>query len=255
VIVTKVPKVSEATISRLPLYIDCLAKLAGQGIRVVSSEELAKLAGVKAAQLRKDLSYLGDFGVRGLGYDVQLLLRQIAKYLGLTRHWSVIIVGFGKLGSALANYAGFPERNYHVVAAFDVNPMRLDLPAGEGRVHPLSELEDVIREKEVDLAIVTTPASAAQATVDRLVAAGVRSILNFAPVPLIVPEGVNLREVDLATELQILSFYETLRGAPLARPSRASRLRTRGSGPGRRGRPRKQAQAAVADVDLGPAIC
>ena len=254
VIVTKVPKVSEATVSRLPLYVDCLARLANQGTRVVSSEELAKLAGVKAAQLRKDLSYLGGFGVRGLGYEVQLLLRQIAKYLGLTHRWLVAIVGFGKLGSALANYGGFAERNYHVVAAFDIDPAKFGLPAGEGQVYSLSDMERVLREKDVDLAIVTTPASAAQATVDRLVLAGVRSILNFAPVPLIVPEGINLREVDLGTELQILSFYETLQGVSLSRSSRASRLRTRGSGLGRRGRPRKAAVVA-ADADLDPAIC
>ncbi|MGQ9674264.1 MAG: redox-sensing transcriptional repressor Rex [Chloroflexota bacterium] len=211
----KVARISEATVSRLPTYVACLAKLADEGVLIVSSHELSKSAGVSAAQLRKDLSYLGDFGVRGLGYEVKELLRQITRYLGLTRQWSIAIVGFGKLGSALANYPGFAEKNFRVVAVFDNDPKKIGgkVSDGELEIYPVEELDRVIKEKGVDLAIITTPVSAAQQVADRLVAAGVKSILKFAPLPLMVPDDVVIREVDLATEMQILSFYETLRGS------------------------------------------
>lgn len=210
----KVARISEATVSRLPTYVACLAKLSEEGVVVVSSRELAKSAGVSAAQLRKDLSYLGDFGVRGLGYEVNELLRQITRYLGLTRQWSVAIVGFGKLGSALANYRGFVDKNFRVVAVFDIDPEKVGAVVNDNglQVYPVEDLNRIVEEKGVDLAIITTPASAAQQVADQLVSAGVKSILNFAPLPLVVPDDVILREVDLATEMQILSFYETLRG-------------------------------------------
>lgn len=209
----KVPKISEATVSRLPTYVDCLARMAEDGVLVVSSHKLAKAAGVSAAQLRKDLSYLGDFGVRGLGYEVNELLRQITRYLGLTRQWSVAIVGFGKLGAALANYRGFAERNFRVVAVFDIDPSKLGVRPDGLEAYAIEDMDGVVREKGVDLAIISTPASVAQQMADRLMRAGVKSILNFAPVPLIVPADVMLRQVDLATEMQILSFYETLRAS------------------------------------------
>lgn len=209
--VMKVPKISSATVSRLPTYADCLAKLAAEDVVVVSSQDLSKAAGVSAAQLRKDLSYLGDFGVRGLGYEVKELLWQITRYLGLTRQWSIAIVGFGQLGSALANYRGFAEKNFRVVAAFDTDPKKIGVGGCDFEVYSIEDLDRVISCKGVDLAIITTPAAVAQQVTERLVAAGVKSILNFAPVSLAVPDDIILREVDLATEMQILSFYETLR--------------------------------------------
>jgi redox-sensing transcriptional repressor len=208
----KVPQLSKATVSRLPVYVDCLARLAKEGAIVVSSQELARSAGVSAAQLRKDLSYLGDFGTRGVGYEVQSLLWYIAGYLGLTRQWSVAIVGYGQLGAALARYQGFLEKGFQVVAVFDADPQKVGTNPGGVEAYPVQNLREVIQEKKVDMAIIATPAEVAQEVANQLVAAGVKSILNFAPLPLAVPKGVVLRSVDLATEMQILSFYETLRG-------------------------------------------
>lgn len=209
----KVPRISQATVSRLPVYVDCLMKFAGEGVAIVSSKQLSQAAGVSAAQLRKDLSYLGDFGIPGTGYVVNNLLRQMARYIGLTRQWRVAIVGYGDLGSALSRYRGFLDRNFSIVAAFDVDPAKLGRRNGDVEVHSIANLETVIKEKEVELALITTPAHAAQQVADRLVAAGVRAILSFAPVPLVLPDDVVLREVDLATEIRILSFYETLRSS------------------------------------------
>jgi redox-sensing transcriptional repressor len=216
----KVPRISEATVSRLPTYVDCLARMVDDGVLIVSSHQLAKAAGVSAAQLRKDLSYLGDFGVRGLGYEVKELLRQIARYLGLTRQWSVAIVGFGKLGAALANYRGFTDKNFQVVAVFDIDSSKIGVQPNGLEVYAVEDMDEVVRRKGVDLAIITTPASVAQQVADRLVAAGVNSVLNFAPVPLILPTDVTMRHVDLATEMQILSFYETLRAGHRAKSGR-----------------------------------
>jgi redox-sensing transcriptional repressor len=205
------PKISEATVSRLPIYADCLARFAGHGVDVISSEELATAAGVTAAQLRKDLSCLGSFGTRGIGYVVDDLRDQIGRHLGLTRQWSVAIVGYGKLGTALANYRGFGEKSFKVVAAFDVDSGTVGTKSNGLEVFSIEDIDQVVREKGIQLAIITTPASAAQPMVDRLILAGVKSILSFAPTVLNVPDGVVLRAVDLSTEMQILSFYETLR--------------------------------------------
>lgn len=226
----KVRGVAEATVARLPTYVDCLARLAEQGVKVVSSAALSRAAGVGAAQLRKDLSYLGDFGVRGRGYEVEELRRQIAACLGLHRQWAVLIVGYGKLGSALANYRGFARKNFRVVAAVDIDLDKVGPHAGGLQVHAVEELGLVVRDEGVNMAIIATPAPVAQWVADRLVEAGVRAILNFAPVALSVPADVSVREVDLATEMQILSFYETQRAtSPAQSPSATQRGRRRHS--------------------------
>lgn len=206
----KVQGISNATVARLPIYADRLTRLSEQGVAVVSSASLAKAAGVTAAQLRKDLSYLGFFGVRGRGYDVQDLHCQIARLLGYDRNWSVAIVGYGKLGSALARYRGFARENFHIVAAFDVDPGKIGRDDSI-EVYPIENIDRVVSEKAVDMAIITTPLFVAQWVADRLISAGVKSILNFAPVQLVVPDDVMLREVDLAREMQILAFFETWR--------------------------------------------
>src|SRR5581483_11968389 len=182
--------------------------MAENGASTTSSEELAAAAGVNAAQVRKDLSHLGSYGTRGVGYDVDYLVRQINRQLGLDHDRRVAIVGAGNLGHALASYGGFPARGFEVVAAFDADPAKVGAPLGPVTVAPVSDLFDVLREKEVEIAIVTTPATAAQSVVDAVVAAGVGSILNFAPTTVTVPPTVNLRQVDLGVELQILSFYQ-----------------------------------------------
>jgi len=205
--------IPEATVGRLTLYHRALVALGDRGVATVSSEELAAGAGVNSAKLRKDLSYLGSYGTRGVGYDVDYLVYQIARELGLSQEWPVVIVGVGNLGHALANYGGFASRGFRVVALVDASPDLAGEVVAGLPIHPLDELERVVAEVEASIGVVATPAGAAQAVCDRLVAAGVTSVLNFAPVPLQVPAGVDVRRVDLASELQILAFHQQRRHA------------------------------------------
>jgi redox-sensing transcriptional repressor len=177
----------------------------------VSSERLAELAGVNAAKVRKDLSYLGSYGTRGVGYDVDHLLHEISRELGLTHDWPVVIVGVGNLGHALANYRGFGARGYRVVALVDSDPDKVGQSVGELVIEALDDLPAIAHARAVAIGIIATPAHAAQKVADRLVDAGVRSILNFAPTVVSAPADVSLRKVDLAIELQILSFYQERR--------------------------------------------
>src|SRR5688572_31785718 len=207
-------RIPEATVARLPLYLRSLLEVAEAKTPTISSERLAELAGVNAAKVRKDLSYLGSYGTRGVGYDVQYLLYQISRELGLTQDWPVIIVGLGNLGHALANYRGFPARGFRIVALIDADPTKVGERIGDLAVRHISELGDVVRTERVAIGIIATPAGAAQEVADQLVAAGVESILNFAPSVISVPDHVSLRKVDLSIELQILSFYEQRRNGP-----------------------------------------
>ncbi len=205
-------RIPEATVARLPLYYRALVEMAEQRIPTVSSERLAEMAGVNAAKVRKDLSYLGSYGTRGVGYDVEVLIDQIERILGLTRRHSVAVVGIGNLGHALANYGGFASRGFRVVALLDAGEVVGEKVAGL-TVDSVDDLENVVKEQEVSIAVIATPGGAAQPLCDRLVAAGITSILNFAPVVLQVPEGVEVRKVDLSTELQILAFHEQRKSA------------------------------------------
>ncbi len=200
--------IPEATVARLPVYLRALVALAERGIATCSSEELAAAAGVNSAKLRKDLSYLGSYGTRGVGYDVEYLRYQIAREIGVTQDLAVVIVGIGNLGHALANYAGFSSRGFRIVALLDTDPDRWAEPVGDLAVVPLDRLEEVVAVESVAIGVIATPASGAQAVCDRLVDAGVTSILNFAPVVLSVPDGVDVRKVDLSIELQILAYHE-----------------------------------------------
>jgi redox-sensing transcriptional repressor len=200
-------RIPEATVARLPLYLRVLGE-ASNHMGTISSEALAARAGVNAAQVRKDLSYLGSYGTRGVGYEVDYLLRQINRRLGLDAERRIAIVGCGNLGQALAGYGGFPARGFHVVAAFDADPTKIGTTVGDTVVAPSSTLLEVLKGQEVDIAVITTPAPAAQGVADTLVEAGVASILNFAPTSIVVPDRVALRQVDLGIELQILSFYQ-----------------------------------------------
>ena len=210
--------IPEATVARLPLYLRSLVEGQHAGLTTISSERLAELAGVNAAKVRKDLSYLGSYGTRGVGYDVEYLLFQMSRELGLTQDWPVAIVGLGNLGQALANYGGFGERGFPVAALFDADPRVIGTEGHGSIVHPIDHLPAVAAELCIAIAIIATPASAAQDVADRLVAAGVPSILNFAPTVISVPADVSLRKVDLAVELQILSFYQQRKagGPPVA---------------------------------------
>jgi redox-sensing transcriptional repressor len=205
--------IPEATVARLPVYLRALYTLAERGTSTVSSEELATAAGVNSAKLRKDLSHLGSYGIRGVGYDVEYLVYQVSRALGLTQNWSVVIVGAGNLGRALANYGGFASRGFRISAILDSDPALVGNQIGVVTVRHVNELESVISSNNVAIGVIATPAVAAQAVCDRLVAAGVTSVLNFAPLVLNVPVGVDVRKVDLSIELQILAFHAQRRVA------------------------------------------
>jgi redox-sensing transcriptional repressor len=203
--------IPNATVARLPLYLRSLHSLADAGTITVSSEELARLVGGGAgspAKVRKDLSHLGSYGTRGVGYDVAQLVDSISGELGLARSWPVVLVGVGNLGHALAGYGGFASRGFRIAALLDADPQRVGEVVGDVRVRSVEDLDAVVSENGGAIGVIATPAGAAQQVCDRLVAAGVTSILNFAPTSLQVPDGVDVRKVDLAVELQILSFHE-----------------------------------------------
>ena len=203
-----------ATVARLPVYHRVLADMVTEGVTTVSSEELAVACGVTSAKLRKDLSHLGSYGTRGVGYDVTFLTYQIARELGITKSRGLVIIGMGNLGRALASYRAFAERGFHVVAVMDRDPSIIGTPIRVGsvklKVLPVTELGSVIAGSDAQIGVITTPAEAAQEIADHMVASGLISILNFAPIVLNVPESVEVRKVDLAVELQILAFHEHL---------------------------------------------
>jgi len=206
--------IPEATVARLPLYHRVLVGLADDGMGTVSSDNLAAAAGVSPAKLRKDLSFLGSYGTRGVGYEVGHLLTQIGGELGNTVEWPVVVVGVGHLGHALANYGGFTTRGFRLAALLDSDPRRCgDIVAGLA-VRPVTELAELVQKEQIVIAVIATPIGAAQEVADSLVEAGVRSILNFAPVVLSVPDGVDVRRVDLASELQILAFHQQRKEPP-----------------------------------------
>ena len=204
-------RIPEATVARLPVYLRILSEQAHDDVDSISSEGLAELAGVNAAKVRKDLSYLGSFGTRGVGYEVAFLVYQIRRELGLTHDWPVVLVGAGNLGQALAGYGGFAERGFPVGGVVDVDPVKIGSLVGGVRVRHIDDLAQIVKARRISIGVVATPPGAAQDAADRLVASGVTSILNFAPTVLVVPLGINVRKVDLAVELQILSYYEQRR--------------------------------------------
>ncbi len=201
-------RIPEATVARLPVYQRSLTELRENGVSTVSSEQLADLAGVNAAKVRKDLSYLGSYGTRGVGYEVEYLLFQMNRELGLSEDLRVVIVGLGNLGQALANYGGFGERGFPVGALVDTDPSKVGTVVHGHTVQHVDRLDEIVRDGPISIGIIATPVDAAQPVADRLVEAGIESILNFAPTTVHVPEGVTLRKVDLALELQILGFYQ-----------------------------------------------
>jgi redox-sensing transcriptional repressor len=192
------------------VYLQILEDLKGDTVGQLSSDQLAALAGVNAAKVRKDLSYLGSYGTRGVGYDVAYLIYQIKRELGLLHEWNVVVVGAGNLGNALANYHGFSSRGFPVAGIVDKDPDKVGKTVGGVVVRHVSELVDIVRDRDVSIGVIATPSSAAQEAADSLVAAGIRSILNFASTVLVVPEHISVRSVDLGVELQILGYYEQL---------------------------------------------
>ncbi|MGH8794382.1 MAG: redox-sensing transcriptional repressor Rex [Stackebrandtia sp.] len=217
-----VREIPDATVSRLPEYLHALHSMDESGEDTVSSESLAAAAGVNSAKLRKDLSHLGSYGIRGVGYDIALLTTQISDVLGLRRHRRVALVGIGHLGQALAGYGGFGTRGFEIAALFDVSPERVGTELFGLPVRHLDDLTAVVSASGISIAMIATPPAAAQRVADSLVEAGVTSILNFAPCVLNVPGNVDVRKVDLAVELQILSFHEHRKAQSGARPKEAA---------------------------------
>ncbi len=203
----RLPKIPEMTIRRLSVYTRCLQQLEEDGVKTVSSQELAERFNFNSAQVRKDLAYFGEFGVRGIGYYVAGLRAELEKILGLDREWPVALVGFGNLGSALFRYRGFALQGFKIVVIFD------DDPAKVGRAYnavPIVSTRDMgreVRSRNVQIAIVAVPTESAQAVTDELVAGGIKAVLNFAPARVRVPRDVRLKNVDLSIELETLSFY------------------------------------------------
>jgi redox-sensing transcriptional repressor len=204
-------RIPEATVARLPVYLRILGEQSEAQVDRISSDRLAELAGVNAAKVRKDLSSLGSYGTRGVGYEVDYLVYQVRRELGLNHDWPVVIVGAGNLGQALAGYGGFGDRGYPVAGVVDVDPAKIGSVLGGVRVRHIDELAHIVQARRVNIGVVATPPAAAQDAAERLVRAGVTSILNFAPVVLSVPRSIEVRKVDLAVELQILSYHEQRR--------------------------------------------
>lgn len=204
--------VPDVTVPRLALYLRKLRELRARGVESISSQELADEVDLNAAQIRKDLSYFGEFGVRGVGYEVERLIDEITRCLGLDRTWNVIIIGAGQLGTALAWYRGFSQQGFRLIGVFDNSPRKIGASYGAGQVRDIAELEHFCEEQRVvdepvDVALISVPSAAAQETVDRVAAAGIRAILNFAPERVSVPEGILVRQVDLTSELMFLSYH------------------------------------------------
>jgi redox-sensing transcriptional repressor len=201
------PGIPRKTIYRLSIYLRCLARLRENGISTVSSEALAKAAGVKSTQLRKDLAYFGTFGTRGLGYDVGALSKRISDKLGTSRLQPVILIGVGNLGLALLSYRGFEKEGFEIIAAFDADPHRKRDKPIKQEIYGMDELASFVKQQNVKMAILTVPASVAQEVANQLVDAGIAGILNFSPIVLTVPEDIMVNNVNLAIELENLSYF------------------------------------------------
>ncbi|MDD2586570.1 MAG: redox-sensing transcriptional repressor Rex [Syntrophomonadaceae bacterium] len=202
----KIYKIPEATVMRLSIYSRYLYQLAGDGVETISSGEIARGVGVSSAQVRKDLAYFGEFGTRGVGYNVDDLYGHVMKILGLDKMWNVIIIGAGKLGSALALYKGFVKRGFNISAILDADQGKIGTELEKVVVEPMDVLAERVKEHNVNIGIITVPTVSAQEVTDKLVAAGVKAILNFSPRVLNVPSDVILRNVDLSVHLEVLSF-------------------------------------------------
>lgn len=206
-------RIAESTVRRLSLYLSFLEEIEGHGQATISSEELARLGGTTSAQVRKDLSFFGSFGKRGLGYSVQELCVSIREILGLEQTWRVCIVGAGKLGTALARYEAFTKRGFHVEAIYDSDPAKIGMPVDSLTVRDIGRIEQDTAKAGFDIAVLAIPPEFAQGVADRITRAGIKAILNFAPIQLAVPGDVTVRTVNMALELEGLSFALTNRGS------------------------------------------
>lgn len=214
---TKAAKIPEKTVTRLSIYLRCLEELESDGITSISSKQLAERFGLNSAQVRKDLAYFGQFGVRGLGYHVAELKHNVERILGLKQDWEVTLVGVGNLGSALLAYRGFGARGFRIGTAFDADPSKIGQSVSGVPVLALTSLVSSVRGKRIKIGIITVPAPAAQGVADLLVEAGVTAILNFAPAQITVPDGVKVQNVDLSVLLKTLSYHTVRADRPAGR--------------------------------------
>ena len=199
-------RIADSTVRRLSAYLRFLEDFEGRGLSTISSDELARRGGTTSAQVRKDLSFFGSFGKRGLGYSVPELAGRLREIMGLGREWKVIIIGAGKIGAALVQYRGFKQRGFNILAAYDSNPDKVGTTLEGIPVRDIAQLERDVQREPPDIAVVTVPSESAQSVVDRVVRAGIRAILNFAPTKLQVPADVTVKTVNMAIELEGLSF-------------------------------------------------
>ena len=208
---TTLKRIADSTVRRLSAYLRFLEDFEGRGLSTISSDELARRGGTTSAQVRKDLSFFGSFGKRGLGYSVAELAGRLREILGLGRQWKIIIIGAGKIGAALVQYRGFTQRGFHILAAYDSNPDKVGSQLEGIPVRDVNLLEKDVHREPPDIAVVTVPSEAAQAVVDRVVRAGIKAVLNFAPTQIQVPPDVTVKTVNMAMELEGLSFALTNR--------------------------------------------
>lgn len=203
----KVEKISELTTNRLSVYLRCLNELAAEGAKTVSSDKLAKQFHLNSAQIRKDLAYFGEFGVRGVGYYVESLRDHITKILGLTKEHRVAIIGAGRLGTALTDYYGFTQTNFTVVAIFDADESKIGQKVGDVEIYDIKNFAEVVKKDNIDVAVIAVPAQFAQSVLEQITKAGIKAVMNFAPTPLRVEGDVKLKTVDLTISLESLSYF------------------------------------------------
>lgn len=215
-------RIPTAAVNRLPVYLQILTDLQLTETVQVSSDQLAVLANVNAAKVRKDLSYLGTYGTRGVGYEVAFLIYQIKRELGLLTEWKTIVVGAGNLGSAITVNGGFASRGFPVVGIFDVDPRKVGATVGDLVVRHLDDVQEFVRANGVHIGVLAVPSTAAQSVADELISAGIGSLLNFAPIVLTTQKGVSVRNVDLGVELQILGYHEQSRNQSVSSSPRIS---------------------------------
>ncbi len=200
-------KIPDIIIGRLPVYLRALQRMADNGIKTTSSQELGEHVGISAAQIRKDISQFGEFGKQGTGYSIAYLLDKLREILKVDRIWDVTLIGAGDMGHALANYQGFQNRGFHIVSIFDNDQEKIGTKIGEFTVQDTDKMIESIKAANVKIAMLTVPAPAAQSVADKLVQAGVRAILNYAPISLNVPNNVKVQYIDPATHLQRMTYY------------------------------------------------
>lgn len=201
------PGIPDIVVGRLPIYLRALNFLTAEGREITSSQELGDRLGISSAQIRKDLSHFGEFGKQGTGYEIQFLREQLMRILQVDRMWDVVLVGAGDLGHALAHYGGFEGRGFRIAAVFDNNPAKIGDKLGSLTIQEIGQLGEVVRERGIKMAIIATPASAAQTVVEALVGSGVRAILSYAPITVTVPSGVKVQYIDPVSHLQRMTFY------------------------------------------------